>query len=150
MNIKDALYRELRFSSALQGLVDGNNIKQDMRSSIDPERSEDGYPLVIFRRIVSSEDNQVRSVQERIEIELIGLQSSTLKGDDLLEEIRLGLINHFAGKKKTWGQYDSDGTPNSAEGIRMSVHYIDTVDGFSEAVDEKVQILLFDFTFIRP
>lgn len=150
MSIKNAIYRELRYGPALSGLVDGKCIKQDMRSDVDAARQEGSYPLVIFRRVINTEQNDVRLSQERIEIELIGLQSSAAKGDDLLEQIREAIIDHFAGKRMTWGKYDDSGNPDPSGGLRMTARYVNTVDGFSEEMDEKVQILLFDFSFVRP
>jgi hypothetical protein len=150
MSIKDAIYRELRYGPVLTGLVDGAKIKQDMRSDVDALRQEGSYPIVIFRRVINTEQNKVHVAQERIEMELIGLQSSATKGDDRLEQIRETIINYFAGKRMTWGKYDANGTPNPNGGLRMSAHYVNTVDGFSEEMDEKVQILLFDFSFVRP
>lgn len=149
MSIKDAIYRELRYSPVLTGLVDGKNIKQDMRSDVDALRQENSYPIVIFRRVVSTEHNSVRVAQERIEIELIGLQSSATKGDDRLEQIRETIMNYFAGKRLTWGKYDANGNPDPSGGLRMTARYVNTVDGFSEELDEKVQIMLFDFSFVR-
>ena len=150
MSIKDAIYRELRFGPVLTGLVDGTKIKQDMRSDVDALRKEGSYPIVIFRRVINTEQNDVRIAQERIEIELIGLQSSATKGDDALEQIREAIMNYFAGKRVTWGKYDANGAPNPNGGLRMTARYVNTVDGFSEEMDEKVQILLFDFSFVRP
>lgn len=150
MTIKDAIYRELRYGPVLTGLVGGENIKQDMRSDVDAARQEGNYPIVVFRRVVSTEDNSVRAAQERIEIELIGLQSSAAKGDDLLEQIREAIIDHFEGKRMTWGKFDADGNPDPDGGLRMSARYVNTAEGFSEDLDEKIQILLFDFSFIRP
>jgi hypothetical protein len=150
MSIKDAIYRELRYSPVLMGLVDGSNIKLDMRSDVDALRQESSYPIVIFRRVISTEHNGVRVAQERIEIELIGLQSSATKGDDRLEQIREAIINYFAGKRLTWGKFDANGNADPSGGLRMTARYVNTVDGFSEELDEKVQILLFDFSFVRP
>ena len=150
MSIKDAIYRELRYGAVLTGLVDGKNIKQDMRSDVDSSRQEGSYPIVIFRRIINTEHNRVRAAQERIEIELIGLQSSAAKGDDLLEQIREAIIDYFAGKRLTWGKFDASGNPDPNGGLRMTARYVNTVEGFSEEMDEKVQILLFDFSFVRP
>lgn len=150
MTIKDAIYRELCFGPALRGLVDASQIKQDMRGEVDALRKEGSYPIVIFRRVVSSERNDVRAAQERIEIELIGLQSSASKGDDLLEKIREAIIDYFEGKRMTWGKFDANGTPDPNGGLRIAARYVNTIEGFSEEMDEKVQILLFDFSFIRP
>ena len=149
MSIKDAIYRELRYGSVLTGLVSGTQIKQDMRSDIDASRQEGNYPLVIFRRVINTEHNAVCVSQERIEIELIGLQSSSTKGDDLLEQIREAIIDYFAGKRVTWGKYDENGNPDPNGGLLMTARYVNTVEGFSEELDEKVQVLLFDFSFIR-
>lgn len=150
MTIKDAIYRELCFGPVLQPFTNGSHVKQDMRSEVDAMRKEGTYPIVIFRRVVSSERNDVRAAQERIEIELIGLQSSAAKGDDFLERMREAIIDHFEGKRRTWGKFDAEGNPDPTGGLRMAARYVNTIEGFSEELDEKVQILLFDFSFIRP
>lgn len=149
MTIKDAVYRELRFGGVLAGLVDGANIKQDLRNEVDEARDEGSYPIVVFRRVTSPEDNQVKFASARIEIELIGLVSSATKGDDLLEQAREAIIDHFAGKHATWGKFEADGTADPDGGLRMKAVYVDTVDGFSEELDEKIQLVLFDFSYLR-
>lgn len=150
MRIKDAIYRELRYGTVLTGLVSGGNIKLDMRSSVNATRSESAYPFVVFRRVSGTEDNQVRAADERIEIEAIGLRSSANVGDDKLEQIRDALIDHFAGKHKTYGKFDANGNADPTGGLKLSARYVNTVEGFSDDLEEKVQILLFDFAYIRP
>jgi hypothetical protein len=150
MTIKDALYRELKYGPALVGLVSPSNIKLDMRNSVSSTKSESAYPYVLFRRITSSENNQVRVAGERFEIEAIGLRSSGQSGDDTLEAIRTALLNAYVtGKGAKWGAYDEDGTPNPSQGVGLKCHYISTVEGYSEDFEEKSHIHIFRFTFLR-
>ena len=58
LGIKEALYRELRFGGALEGLLDPSRVKLDMRQEVASSR--DAYPYLVFRRVTSSEDNRVR------------------------------------------------------------------------------------------
>lgn len=147
MRIIDAIYRELRFGLASDLGVAEDHIKLERRNTIS--KAESDYPWVIFLRSESSEDNQIRYARERIDIALIGLQSSPTKGDALLEEMRVTLVNHFAGKHKRWGQYEEDGTPDPDGGLRMFCQYLNTVEAFDGDLEEKMQILSFVFTYIR-
>ncbi len=154
MTTKDAIFRELRYGlagsgGALEGLIDPLRIKMDVRIQPDSEQSDDDYPWLIFRRITSSEDNAVRYARERYEFELIGKISSEDKNDDLLEQIRDALIDHFAGKMKTWGKFTEDGTADPSGGLKMRAMYMDSVDMTEFNSNEKVQILMFTFTHIR-
>lgn len=153
MTTKDAIYRELKFGlagagGALDGLIAQNHIKMDVRIQSSSMQSEDDYPWIIFRRVIL-EENDVRYSRERYEIELIGLQSSGSKGDDLLEEIRNALVDHFAGKLKTWGKFTADGTAEPDGGLKMKSVYLDSVDMSEFETKEKVHLLMFAFTHVR-
>ncbi len=153
MTTKDALFREIKYAlagegGALEGLLEQSHIKMDVRIQPSSSQSESDYPWLIFRR-VTWEENKVRYSRERFEIELIGLQSSPTKGDDLLELIKNALIDHFAGRVKTWGKFAEDGTVDTDGGLRMKAVFIDTVDMSEHETKEKVQILMFAFTHVR-
>ena len=137
--VKDALYRELQYGAVLSGLVPQSNIKLDMRNT--PDRL---YPFVVFRRITSSE-NVVRYVRERVEIEVIAARSQ----EALLDDIRDALLAEFAGQQKTWGQFTSDGVPDPETGLRMRCLHVSTVEGYSNDLQEKTHIHIFLFSYIR-
>lgn len=133
----------------LVGIVSGTNIKLDMRNTPSIGRTDADYPAIVFRRVTSSENNQVNYARERIEIEIIGLRSSSTVGDDTLESIREILLNHFSGIQRTWGKFLADGTADPTGGLRLHCNYISTVEGFSQELDEKAHILIFLFNYLR-
>jgi len=154
VRIVDAIYRELRFELAgtggsLEGLVAQDHIKLDRRSTVSSARAESDYPWIIFLWSESSEDNRVRYVREKIEIALIGLQSSPTRGDALLEEMRVALIDHFAGKRRRWGKFDEDGAADPDGGLLMGCEYVSTAEAFDGNLEEKMHILSFTFTRVR-
>ncbi len=146
MTSKDAIYRELRYA-ALADLVAGDHIKLNKRRTVSRDSSD--YPWVIFRRSLLTENNVVHLVADQFEIEIIGIRASSTVGDDKLEVIRETLIDHFAGKHKTWGQFQADGTPDSTTGLRMRCRYNGMREGYSSDLYEKSHILTFSFTFVR-
>lgn len=154
MTTKEVLYREIRYGlcgsgGALENLLAGDHVKMDLRPEVSETRSESDYPWLIFRRVSESEDNQVQYQRERIEIELIGLHASATKGDDLLEQIKDAIKDHFMGKRKTWGKFDENGNADANGGEKLKAFYVDTVDGYSEGLDEKYQIMIWIFTRVR-
>ena len=147
LTIQEALSRELRYGEALDGLVDPGNVHMEMRLSAT--RDPSAYPAVIFRRITSSEDNRVRYARERWEIEVIGQLTNPDTGDDALEAIKESLLEQFAGKHRTFGAFDSDGTENPYTGLRMKCFHVNTLEFIDEDIDEKAHIHIFVFTYIR-
>ncbi len=148
IDIKTALYRELRFGPTLAGLMDQTKIKLDMR--LEPTTKTDAeYPEIVFRSVTQLE-NQVQYVRERVEIEIIGLRSSTTTGEAKLEQIRTAIMDEFPWQTKTWGKYAADGTPDPNGGLRLQCMFINKVEGFNSEFDEKVYILMFLFTYLRP
>lgn len=154
MTTKDAIYREMKYALAgsgggWDGLVEQDHIKLDVRIQPSSSQSDDDYPWVIFRRLVSEEDNQVRYAKERFEVVLVGRISSASKGDDLLEEMREALIDHFAGKTQTWGKFEADGSVDADGGLKMKAVYLETVESAETDIAEKAQVLTFAFTHVR-
>lgn len=154
MKIKDALFREIKYAvcgagGALQGIVAADHVKLDARLSPSSLRDEADYPWLVFRRVRNAENNQVKYARVEVEIEAIGLRSSAAKGDDLLEEIREALIDHFAGKRKTWGKFTVAGDADPDGGLLMTAEYQDTVEGYDEKTQEKYHTLTFSFTYLR-
>lgn len=153
VTIKDALYREMRYGlcgsgGTLEELVSGENIELDMRTDA-PDKVDANYPYIVFRTVNNFEDNQIRYTRERIEIELIGLRSSATKGDDLLQQIRDLIKDHFMGKRKTFGKFTSAGVADPSGGLLLKSVYINTVEGFDESLKEKAHIMIFIFTTVR-
>jgi hypothetical protein len=124
------------------------HIKLDMRNE-PPNKTDADYPAIVFRTVTQME-NQVQYVRERVEIELIGLQSSETTGEELLEQLREAVMNAFAWQTKTWGKFTADGTPDPTGGLRLQCSFVSKVEGFNKDFDEKVYILLFFFTYLRP
>lgn len=121
------------------------HIRLDER--LDYPSLKNAYPFVIFRRITSSEDNQVRYARERWEIEVIGRLTSPTAGDDTLQAIHDALLDHFAGKHRTIGSYTSDGVAASDTGIRTKVTHINTIEMIEG--EEKAHLLIFLFHYVR-
>jgi hypothetical protein len=154
VTVKDALFRELKYNlcgagGALDGILSPARVKLDARLSPSSERAEDDYPWLVFRLAKQTEDDPIRYATATVEIAVIGLRSSAAKGDDLLESIRGKLIDHFAGKRKTWGQFQEDGSPDDAQGLRMSCAYQDTVEALDATLMEKFYIMVFNFAYLR-
>jgi len=152
--IKDAIYRELRFGPVFNGLMDGAafrraNIKMDMRSVPSATKADADYPYVVFRRISRTELTQVSYDRERIEIEVIGLQGSATKGDELLEGMENALIDRFGGKSGRWGAFTTDGTPDPTGGLPMKGIYLTSNDGYTGELHEKSRVLVFLFAYLR-
>ncbi len=144
LRIKDALSRELKFN-VLVGLVDPDNIRLDMQLHASSDKSD--YPFVLFRRITSSEDNRIRYARERIEIEVVGRHLDPNAGDDQVEAICDAILRAFAGKHRTWGKFNADGTPNNAIGLRMRCRHINTIPDNDD--EEVAQLIILMFTYIR-
>lgn len=154
MTLKDALWRELKYGlcgsgGTLEGLVEQDHVKLDVRIEPDSARPEADYPWILFRVARHEEDDQVRYVKGTVEITLIGLRSSAAKGDTLLEELRTLLIDHFSGKRKTWGKFDADGNADPSGGLRMGCAYRDTVEAVDDTLNEKLYVLVMDFAYAR-
>jgi hypothetical protein len=149
LTLKDALYRELKYGPTLSGLVDPAKIKMDVRLEPDSSQSEAEYPYLIFRRVNGPVQDDIGMVKETIEIELIGKISSGTKGDDLLEQIKDGLITKFAGHRKTWGKYTANGVADPSGGLKAAVAHLDSTDAFDDQIDEKIQTLTFVFAYLR-
>jgi hypothetical protein len=139
----------LKYGPVLTGLVDPSHIKLDMRNSPSKTKADSDYPYIVFRSVTTME-NSVQFVRDRVEIEIIGLRSSATTGDDALETIREAIMNYFAWEQKTWGKFNADGTPNPSGGLRLKCIPISKVEGFNQELDEKVHILMFLFNYTRP
>jgi hypothetical protein len=144
LTIQEALYRELKFGPALLGLVPAARVKLDARADAE---TGGAYPWVVFRRITSSEHNRVRLARERWEIELIGSLSEA-GADDLLQAAQEALLDHFAGKHRTWGSFTPEGE-ESDNGLRMKCLHVSTVELIDDALAEKAHVLIFLFTYVR-
>lgn len=152
MTIKEAVYREIRFGlcgsgGALDGLVSGTKVKLDMRNTVTSTESD--YPFILFRRVTSSEDNQVNYAREQIELQVIGLRASATKGDSLLEEIREAILDEWMGTHKTFGAYTANGVADPTGGLRLRCQYLSTEEGFDADLQEKAHVLNFSFTYLR-
>lgn len=143
LSIKDAIYRELRFSDVLSGLMDVSRVKLDMRPEVDSLR--ESYPYVVFRRVTSAEANDVRYVRERWEIEVIGRTAQA----DTLDAISEALADHFGGRRRTWGQFTSDGSPQEGTGLKMKSLHLDTVELEDRTVGELAHIVILLFSYVR-
>lgn len=154
MNTKDALWREIAYGLCGDGGLLGpyagpDHVVLDMRLSSDSAKSESDYHWIVLRRVTAAEDNRIRYRGERYEIELLGLRSSATKGDDALEAMGSILVDHFAGKVKTFGKFSADGTPDPSGGLKLKCRYIDTAEGFDETMEEKAHILMFMVHHVR-
>jgi len=154
VNTKDALWREIAYGlcgagGLLASYARQDHVVLDMRLTPDSLMAESDYHWIILRRVTAVEDNRVRYRGERYEIELLGLRSSATKGDDALEAMQDILIDHFAGKVKTFGKFTSNGTADPSGGLKLKVRYIDTAEGFDETMEEKAHILMFMVHYVR-
>ncbi|HYH63209.1 MAG TPA: hypothetical protein VD866_00780, partial [Urbifossiella sp.] len=67
-----------------------------------------------------------------------------------IEEVRVALLDHFAGKRRRWGQFTADGTADPDGGFLMKAVYRDTVEALDQTMMEKYCVLLWDFAYLRP
>lgn len=153
VTIKDALFRELKYGlcgsgGTLESLMSATNIEMDMRTNA-PAPVDGSYPFIVFRSVNNFEDNQINYTRERVEIELIGLRSSPTKGDDLLQQMRDLIKDHFMGRFKTIGKFTANGAADPNGGLKVKAVYINTVEGFDESLKEKAHIMIFIFTAVR-
>jgi hypothetical protein len=153
VELVDALYREIKYGLAgtgggLFGKVSKDHIKQDMRPTVDGQKRDSDYPWLIFSEVTENED-KVRYARHRYEIEIIGLRNSATKGDALLRQVRGILMDHFNYKRKTWGKFAADGTPDANGGVLATCSYAGSINGFDESTVEKRYILSLVFAFVR-
>lgn len=139
MTIKSALWLEMRYGSVVDSHMSPSDIAQDVRSEVG------STPYIVIRRASKNEDNQVTIAEERFEFEIIGEADQ----EDTLEAIRDAIVEHFTAKVQTVGQYTADGTPDASTGLKVKGVYVNTVDGFTDETEEKVKLVLFDFTYWR-
>lgn len=152
--LKDAIYKELKFGLAatggdLDGLVLQDNIKQDKRAEIDQDREAASYPYIIFYRVTSTEQTDIKWRRSRFVIELIGLEGIDGSDDDALEAIHDIILSHFSFRKKRIGGYTDAGVVDATKGLVVKPFYVDTADGSFEGMQEKRQLMQFAFSYVR-
>lgn len=143
VTFKEALFRELR--AVLSSLVADGHIVLDERLTYSNDDSD--YPWVIIRRITDSEDNCVRAVRDRWEIEVICRTSSATKGADLAEDIRDTIREAFSGQGRRLGAFDSDGDALPESGIIARCFFVNYVP-FTEG-DETGERIGYAFSYVR-
>lgn len=153
MTIKEVLHREIKYAlcrdGALSDLVSPDRVKLNNRGNVSSTKSPDDYPWIIFRRITETENNIVPYVRERVEIEIIGLRGNAEKGDELIEQVKDAIKNHFKGKLKTYGKFTEDGAADPTGGLRLKCRYESTIDDHETSLTELSQIMIFFFSAIR-
>lgn len=149
MTPKDGIFREIKYAlcrdGGLAGLVSPDRVKLDARLSPASDRA--GYPWIVFRVTTVESLDLIRHATATVEMTVIGRRAD---GEELIERVRVALLDHFAGKRKRWGQYAADGTPDPAGGFLMTAAYRDTAEALDQTMREKHCVLLWDFAYLRP
>lgn len=132
--IKDAIYRELKFGTTAELFAD---------VLLDTRLIAGSLPVVTFRRITSSEINEIGYARDRFEIEIVADPA------DDVETLREAVLDAFAGKFRTLGAYNEQGTPDATVGLRAKALHVGTVEGYDERTRETYSILIFLFSYLR-